>query len=219
MAAPLPPPSARTTRRPFLSTRAGVVALSILVVVAGSVVFGVVKAAAPRVGVIEVGVRLTWNATDVEVGTLAASPMRLAHCAGFYLERSPLSLQVWGAGIDSRVATVVLIHYGGPASFSGGGDNTAVFLLRQGERARVTAALAESLALYEFVPGASQPIVPLAANLTAPHSLEARYVVNGTFDTWPEFRGPTGNFWVEELHDAEAFGGVEVVNRGPLGCM
>ncbi len=218
MAAPFAPPAPPPPRRPLLSTRAGVVALSLVVVVAGSVVLVAARTGSPRVGVIEIDVHLQWNRTASEVGPQAASPIRLPHCAGFALERNPLALQVWGQEVDARVATVVLIHYGGPGSFSNGGDDTAVMLLRQGDRAQVRAALAEPLALYELAPGAAQPIVPMAANLTAPHSLEARYLVNSTFETWPEFRA-SGNFWVEEDHEAEAFGGVAVVNRGPLMCM
>jgi len=218
MAAPLTRETQAGPRRPFLSTRLGVVALSVAVVLAGSVVLVAVKTSAPRVGVIEVAAELRGNATDAEVGSLAAAPLRLPHCAGFHFQRSPLRLQAWGEPLDERVATVVLVHYGGGWSLSGGGDNTAVFLLRQGEKARVMGALSSAFALYELAPGAPQPVVPLAANLTGPHSLDARYVVNGTLDLWPQFSVAEGNFLVEEFHNAEAFGGVEVVNRGPLFC-
>src|SRR3972149_1770667 len=77
MAAPLTRETQAGPRRPFLSTRLGVVALSVAVVLAGSVVLVAVKTSAPVGGGSEGAAGPRGYGRVPKVAGLAAAPLRL----------------------------------------------------------------------------------------------------------------------------------------------
>lgn len=208
------------TRAPLgarLFSTAGVVALAGIVVVSGGAMLMWLELTPAPVEVFEVTAHFAWNVSSGASTTLRADAPRLAHCVGAYLNPNPRQLWVYGAPIDRTVTSVVLVAYPDPSSFSGGGDDTAVFFLKRGERAVVKAALNTSTALYRIEPGGSPTVVVVTAKEAGPGRLDAEYLISGTVGA--ELGGPrVGSFIVDEHHTVEDLGALPVVNRGVQPC-
>ena len=144
--------------------------------------------------------------------------MRLPHCSFVYPEENNTKLRV-EPSFDPNVTAVVLVRYIDRTSFSGGGDDTAVFKITGEANASIPAALNRSTPLYGFAPAASLFAPSQSSTNQSGGWFNSSYQVEGTLTLYPDFYPQeTGVFMVNEWHTLVVRFVAELDLRGIGGC-
>jgi len=168
------------------------------------------------VAVVHVEVTVSLEPAASAEGAPAADPIQAPHCAQARLDGNRLLF--FGPGYDRQTSVVLLIDYRGEGSFSGGGDDRMVEMLRPGDDNGVRPAMVRTPPLYRVLAQATVSIVPEMATLTEPDHYEATYTVSGAAEPRPWFE-TAGNTTVTEVHEVVIGYNVAVVQQPAFGCM
>lgn len=165
-------------------------------------------------------IEATLNVTrdDNLSADLGVDLIRLPHCAFVYPDANTAKLRVERL-FDPNTTAVILVRYTDRTSFSGGGDDTAVFMVTGAGNVSVPAALNRSGALYNFATASSSFSPALNATSQAANSVKLTYRVEGALTLYPDFYPQqTGVFKVEEWHTLVSQFVAELDVRGGGGC-
>lgn len=176
----------------------------------------------PRASVLVHAVTVNLSVTlNNSSGTqLGVDTIQLPHCSFAFFGDNGTTLRLFGAEPDPNITAVVLVAYPQGTSFSGGGDDTRVFLLRAGEKASVPAALNRTSPIYAYDPGADLPFGPADGSAPRRDAFDLSYAVRGNLTLYPDFYPPVdGTFDVDEHHILASRGVAALEWGGPGICM